>query len=432
MNGLTAYSQYHFNYPANNQNGVSESVYNSGSINMEQQGSKLKVTINNYELNKDGVFPKTRYKDITITNNIGYFGAYYFQVLVPYTDATEDNNSSYYLTVSNENFSATSIGNTTVSSQALVNDDAERFEFVRYPKGQFTDANWLKTNWNTGNSIGNGGLYTAYDQGDARAAIGQVFVAKTAVASNPHNSEYARVFSANSLLKFDGEAFEISEIDGKTWNIENDSELPVSKHNDGKMNFQMLYVAKKDGTNWSSDDEMKNAVESDLLFFTSLNALKASLGQNAKCIGVLWESISGTMGPDSDYALGLALRVTNKAQNGNVYQFISRHTLYYNELDRTTQTRSNPNATYPNANVNLKFGERYVKTEYDQNGDIKEGTHSGNYVYGQSLLIIQGQVTVEKTVADLSDGKAKVNYDLERNETVVTYKIFRRKYRKNI
>ena len=431
MNGLSSYSQYHINYPANNGNGVSDSVYNSGTIEMTQQGSKVKVTINNYELNVDGVFPKTRYKDVNITDNIGYFGAYYFQVLVPYTDATLDNNSSYYLTVSDNTstFSATSIGNTSVTNQALVNDDLERYEFVRYPREQFALANWLKTGWNVGLSYPNGDiLHTAYDQGDARAAVGQTFVVKTAVASNSANSLEATVYSANSLLKFDGEAFQISEIDGKEWNIENSCELLQSQE-PCEMDFHMLYVAKTDGTNWSSDEEMKSAKESDLLYYTSLDALKSALGQNAKCVGVLWESLSGTMGPNSGYGLGLALKVTDKAQKGNVYQFVSRHCLYYDELDRTNQTRTNPNATFPNPNVKLpKQAEiepvnYYTKSSYDENGDITSGSHSGGYSRGQSLLIISGEVTVEKTVADLSDGKSKENYDLGRNETEVTYKV---------
>ena len=425
MNRLTSYSQYNFKYPVNNGNGNSDSVQNSGKINMVQQGSKLHVTISDYEVNENGIFPKIRWENTPVTNNIGYFGAYYFQVLVPFTSANEEDSSSYYLSVSDENFKATSLGNTTVSKQAVDADDIEKFEFVRYLPGRFTDANWLKTGWNTGNSIGNGGLYTAYDQGDARATVGQTFAAITAVASNDNNSEDRTIYSANSLYKFDGEAFEISEIDGKVWNLEKDSELPVVNHNSGNMNFQMLYAAKKDGTNWRSDEEMKNAVEADLVYFKSLEELKASLGQNAKCVAVLWESISGTMGPGSDYALGLALKVTNKAQNGKVYQFTSVHSLYREarKLDRTTQTRTNPNAEFPKANITINYGSRYIKTAYDENGDIVSGTHSGNYVYGQSLLIITGQVSVEKTVADISDGKAKVNYDLGRNETVVTYNV---------
>ena len=425
MNGLASYSQYNFKYPVNNNNGNSDSVHNSGTINMVQQGNKLHVTINNYEVNPDGVFPKNRWENTPVTNNIGYFGAYYFQVLVPFTTANEEDSSSYYLTVADENFKATSLENTVITNQKLEDDDTEKFEFVRYLPGRFTDANWLKTGWNTGNSIGNGGLYTTYDQGDARATVGQTFVAITAVASNDNNSEDRTIYSANSLLKFDGEAFEISQIDGKVWNLEENSELPVMSHNSGNMNFQMLYAAKPDGTNWASDDEMKNAIETDLVYFKSLEELKANLGQNAKCIAVLWESISGTMGPGSDYALGLALKVTNKAQNGKVYQFTSVHSLYREarKLDRTTQTRTNPNAEFPKANITINYGARYIKTAYDENGDIVSGTHSGNYVYGQSLLIITGQVSVEKTVADISEGKAKVNYDLGRNETVVTYNV---------
>lgn len=32
------------------------------------------------------------------------------------------------------------------------------------------------------------------------------------------------------------------------------------------MKFKMLYAAKKDGSNWESDSEMKSTIEDDLLF----------------------------------------------------------------------------------------------------------------------------------------------------------------------
>lgn len=42
------------------------------------------------------------------------------------------------------------------------------------------------------------------------------------------------------------------------------------------MKFKMLYAAKKDGSNWESDSEMKSTIEDDLLFFKSEEDLKNS------------------------------------------------------------------------------------------------------------------------------------------------------------
>ena len=66
----------------------------------------------------------------------------------------------------------------------------------------------------------------------------------------------------------------------------------------------------------------------------------------------------------------------------------------------------------------------YVKTKYDDSGNIMTGTHSGGYAQGQSLLIVGGNVSILKEVNDKTDsGSTKVNYDLGRNEYEVEYKL---------
>ena len=81
------------------------------------------------------------------------------------------------------------------------------------------------------------------------------------------------------------------------------------------MQFKMLYAAKPDGTNWSSDEEMGQAEEEDLLFFDSMEQLKAQLGDNAICVGVLYESISGSFGYSSGCTLEVSVASEGKCKN---------------------------------------------------------------------------------------------------------------------
>lgn len=90
------------------------------------------------------------------------------------------------------------------------------------------------------------------------------------------------------------------------------------------------------------------------------------MGENAKCIGVLFESISGTATASSGFTLEVALEVTQQAQIGNVYQFVTSSKLYKKDkkLDRTTQTKENPTAQFPSPDVSINYN--YIKTSYDK------------------------------------------------------------------
>ena len=161
-----------------------------------------------------------------------------------------------------------------------------------------------------------------------------------------------------------------------------------------------------------------------MLYYESIDDLKAELGENAVCVGILFESVSGHCSFSSGCALQIALNVTQNAEIGKVYQFVSEANLYYkdNQLDRSVYTRLNRDVEIPKADVLLK--SNYIKSAYDENGNIIDGTHNGSYSYGQSLLIIGGKIQISNDVEDrVEDGSVKVNYDVGRNEYEVKYKL---------
>ena len=393
--------------------------YNSGTVNMEQDGDIIRTKLTGYEFN--GEFPdkyvyqeQDKISTIRYTENIGCFSVVYFQIFVPYTDESSEAGFNYYLTVEDKELEIYSISGTKMEEQIITTDDLSKVQNVIYGDGAYTEYHWLQDE-----ELNE--LYSHYNQGDSRAQIGQKIFNRLDITCGDNNEQKDDIYDINALMKFDGVAFNITNINGSSYVVTNKATDTLFTSD---MKFKMLYAAKKDGTNWISEEEMKDAEEEELLFFVNEEALKQQLGENAICIGVLFESISGICSASSGVRLQLALEVTENAQIGNVYQFISVSNLYKkdNKLNRSTQTRENPNAQFPNADVTMKWN--YIKTAYDENGNIISGTHNGGYKYGQSLLIVGGKLSVIHSVEDKSTtGNEKVNYDIGRNENTVTFGI---------
>ena len=397
--------------------GGTKACYDSGTISMSQNGAEISSVLSDYKFN--GEFP-TQYvgidpgsTTIKYTENIGCFSTAYFQILIPYTDESSEGGYNYYLTVEDINMEAYSSSGTKLENQTIKTDDSSRVQHAIFKNSSFGTYHWLENGWS------GSGLYSNYHQGDAKAEIGQKFVYEFDLTSNSNNDIKDEIYDANTLLKFDGNAFNITEIDGQTYYV---GQKSTNSFYSSTMKFKMLYAAKKDGTNWTSDSEMKNLTEEDLLFFKSEDLLKEQLGNSAVCVGVLFESIDGMAQAGAGYSVSIALEVTSSAKVGNVYQFLSDSRLYKinKKLDRTTQTRENPNAHFPEADISTNFN--YIKTAYDENGNIISGTHNGECQYGQSLLIVGGKLSVIHSVEDKTTaGSEKVNYDIGRNENAVTF-----------
>ncbi len=401
--------------------GGDRQCYDSGTISMNQNKNTINTSLTDYKFN--GEFP-VRFVGadpgstaINYADNIGCFSVVYFQVFVPFTEETSEGGYNYYLTVTDTNMKAYSSSGTKLSKQTIATDDSNRLQHVILNSGGYSTYHWLSSNF--GNYSGSTGLYSHYSQGDAKAEIGQKFIYRFDITCGANNDSKDDIYDVNALMKFDGQVLKPTQIDGMTNRTTGKSTNSFFTSN---MKFKMLYAAKKDGSNWESDSEMKSTIEDDLLFFKSEDDLKKQLGENAKCIGVLFESISGTATASSGFTLEVALEVTQQAQIGNVYQFVTSSKLYKKDkkLDRTTQTKENPTAQFPSPDVSINYN--YIKTSYDKNGNIMSGTHNGGHTYGQSLLIVGGKLSVIHSVEDKTTaGSDKVNYDIGRNENTVTF-----------
>lgn len=229
--------------------------YDSGSVVMEQDKNKIKVTINDYQFN--GEFPhygNSGKPGAKYGENVGCFSSIYFMIFVPYTEESSEEGYNYYLTVEDSNLQVVDEEEQVQEIvQMVTTDDTSRYQHRLALEGSYDRFHWLTSKF--GGYFGTDGLYTNYMQGDAKAEIKQQFIYNVELSTGSNNDLKDDIYDANLLMKFDGEAFNISEIDGKVW----DDDYQLINASNTKMEFNMIYAAKPDGTNWIDDAEMQAA-----------------------------------------------------------------------------------------------------------------------------------------------------------------------------
>ena len=383
------------------------SVYNSGNIEMVQNGSKLSVTISDYKF--DGTFPIWNYgygalgTSIIYKDNIGCFSVGYFQVFVPDNEESTIGDRNYYLTLSDNNFSATSISGVTTNTQMVQSDDATTLQHVIYNPGTYSHT--LTLNKINGSVLGT----LANNRGDGYASLGQELDIMVKFGMGVTND--FDLYSATKFIKFDGNAVEPIYYS-------NGNRYRKSAFN-GDMEFKVYYVTKPDGKNWIDYTEMKNANVEDMNVYDNIS----DIPDGYICIGIFLESTTGALSRTTgdNNCVYVPVKVKDIAQIGQTYPFIERSKYYKDYLDRSVYNVHNKDAVYPKATWD-SGNQDYIKTEYDENGKIISGTHSGGTARGNTLLIIAADLSVQKEAID-ENGDTKVNYDISKNEYDVTYKI---------
>ena len=402
-----SYNRYHNGMPLGIINKERRySVYNSGNYEITQNNEKLSVTIKNYEF--DGTFPIWNYgygalgTSIVYPQNIGCFSVGYFEIFVPDNESSTIEDRNYYLTLNDYNFSATSISGINTTNQSVTSDDASTINHVIYKKGTYSQTLLI-------NKYSGGSLESRSGVGDAYVSLGQNFNLSLKFVMGVTND--FDLYSATKFVKFDGSAFEpILTSGGKEY---------FKSAFVGNMEFNVWYVTKKDGTNWIDKTEMTNANIEDMLLYDTID----DIPDEYICVGEYIESTTGVLSKLSgdNNCVNISLKVKNDANIGETYGFIQRTKVWKDYLDREVYTITNKDIEFPTPLWD--FGNRnYIKTEYDENGKIISGTHSGGSLYGNTVLVIGANLGVEKISVD-EYGNEKVNYDISKNEYDITYKL---------
>ncbi|MEF2834956.1 MAG: SdrD B-like domain-containing protein, partial [Clostridia bacterium] len=388
------------------------STYNSGNINIRQDNNKLKVTINGYGFN--GIFPhydsawngavteKNRHK--IYTDNIGTFSVGYMQIFVPDNDASTIRDRNYYLTVSDNNMNVTTSSDEKITTQMKNSDDNLRIQHVLYKPGSYSQ--YLQV-YDQNGVVGS--VESNHGSGDGRSAIGSTCSIYAKFANSLTN--YEDIYTANKFIKFDGEGYEpVYYSDGSKYRLVNMN---------GNPKFRVWYATKKDGTNWKNQSEMNNGNIEDMDIYDNIE----DIPENKICIGVYIETIDGYISrfTGDNNTIMIQLKIRETATIGKTYGMTQRTQVWTDKLDRDKYSVLHPENEYPTPTWDSGNLD-YIKTEYNENGEMISGTHSGGFQWGNTVLVVGANLHGNIEAIDENETE-KENYDLGKNENVVTYSV---------
>ena len=406
MHTGNGYFLYNLQVPLGKFREAEYSTYNSGNIKITQEGSSLKVVVSDYKLN--GTFPyyESSYSGNThrskiYTENIGTFSVGYMQIFVPDTEASTIENRNYYLTVSDSNMRVTSITNQILTSQMSTSDDTSRISHVIYSPGTYSHITYFyDTNFKL--------LSTTTSTGDSKETIGNIVMALSKFDISLYSDN--DIYTANKFYKFDGECFEPIYYNNARY---------IKRNMGGNAQFRVWYVTKKDGKNWTSQTELNNANIEDMDIYDNIE----DIPENKICVGVYVESIDGYISKytGDNNGLVIPLKIKETATIGSTYSINVRTQVWTYQLDRNIYSIVHPENKYPTPTWD-SGNLQYIKTEYDENGEIISGTHNGGARWGNTLLAIGANLHGEIKAINGSN-EEKVNYDLGKNESIVTYSV---------
>ena len=384
---------------------IGDSIYDSGSFSCTQDGHTLHIVNSGYQF--DGVFPvrDAEYDGLPIDydSNEGCFSAGYFQIFVPFTEDTNVEGHTYGISIVDRNFEAVSVSGIEVTEQRRESDDSIYVDFYQRKEGSFWTNVTIRDNKKEY-------VHSDYDKGDGYGFKTQKLWLTSRIDSSSNNDSDLEIKTIENMLKFDDECFEpINDINGETWFVDGTASLE----------YKLYYAAKPDGTGWNSDDEMEAATREDLVYYESLEELKAD---NKVCVGFLAESQRGTMYTDERSTIYFPVKVKNSSSIGSVYQVVNYYELYTNTLDRTVYYATNEDEIYPEPDYNSGTHD-YIKTAYDENGVQVGGTHNRSAEIGNSLLVIEADTDINIQTNQYENNIPKINYDYGKNEYRVDYKL---------
>ena len=395
--------------------GKNYSTYNSGNINISQNKNKLNVSIKDYDFNGQFGRYEANYngaadsgRDKVFGENVGAFSIGYMQIFVPDNDESTISDRKYYLTVADNNFNITSSTGDTITTQVNTSDDDISIEHILHRNGTYTQQIIL-TDTNYQN------LESYFDEGDGKATVGQEIVIQSKFITMNNGDD--DIYTANRFIKFDGDAFQPMLFhDGSKYKFVASSVIK------GDPKFNIWYVTKSDGKNWTSQTEMNNAniEDENLEIYENIEDIPS----DKICIGIYAELFDGYINRaigTSGRHLTLKFKIKDTAVIGQTYAMTQNTELWIEKLDRNEYTITNPDCVYPKPDYSVK-NRQYVKTEYDEKGNIIEGTPYVGFAWGQTVLVVGANLHGDISTVDES-GTEKTAYDLGKNENIATFKV---------
>ncbi len=281
-------------YELRNGSGVMGSNNREFDVDEGTQIGTAHVKIEDYEV---GRFPTKTAKKDDIPNSLGYLSLFTFEVVVPgYPGHT------YQMELWDDSMDVTSFSGVEHKDGTLVNTDTDGVLTTTKDTSQiYTDDD----RWATGYDIPSVGVDGTKDNQVERAEYGNIqwtlLGENIRFTSNYENrSTNIQAFQGQTIVnlsKFDGSLYQptgrcmircndtgVGLVDyqfDSAGNLINQPDWSKSKKQVDYVKF--YWAAKPDGSNWSSYDEMEKASIADLVYYESLDAVKAA---GAVCLGV--------------------------------------------------------------------------------------------------------------------------------------------------
>ncbi|MDR3295561.1 MAG: hypothetical protein LBT26_07015, partial [Clostridiales Family XIII bacterium] len=430
-------SQWYGGIPWNSGGPDANSTYcaNGGGWSMVQDGAVIHVTVDAYEFLRNGAYQwPLRYpsqgSDSTpyygSDKGTGCFSTAYFQVLFPFPADVTDT-MALYLTVSDTNLEAATLSTSKAPvTQQRTSDDLSRVGVLLNPPGDYQKWNYFTQKNNTANPSYNNLSSTQNGRmaGDAWAPWGDEIRIYSCFTIGVSTTIAQYPYAVNFFQKFDADAFQPVLTSAET-----PSHVFRTNANN-TLQYHLLYASKLDGTNWASDLEMSDTHENDptLKYYTSMAALVADeTGLDGsitvrKCVAVLAEGRNGYSGLGSTY-IGFNVNILDTAEMGSVYQ-TTNDLRFWKQTNGSLMTFDDTRYNADGAmltkletwdvRMQQTASSPYIKTVYDDFGQITSGTHAPTGdVSGGSLLIVGGKVTISKSVDQRqATSTPKVNYNV--------------------
>ena len=353
---------------------------------------------------------------------------------------------TFNLTISDGNLNITTVSGQSTQNQEITTDDQLVLPFELEKPGDI-DHSVTYQKYDVvsyGSSLTDGSYEDGKDWIVARGQLGIQVMLKHNTAEGMNTGT-----AYDNLVKFDDTFFVIEGI------------LPGSNAGLENMTQTFLYGAIPDGNGWNHagrnpgdtgyDTEMINTTADGLIFFTSLDKLKAA---GYTCVAVLWEA-RGIASPQSTNCyFSLQGHVADTAQNNCVYMVthsaqawnkanVQNNVAEYFGVEATTltdeqytqymqtvfQTRAGGTQLsytedYPNAfwvnNAQTDSGlSSYIKSEYNDNG-YSRGTAGTSH--GDSCLVVPYATRItKKTMQTNSNSAEKLSYDMDANQRIADF-----------
>ena len=343
----------------------------------------------------------------------GVFSVYQYDITLLYDTNTllaKYGDGSIGIQCKLKEISTTSLSGSKDRSNVITEDDIASSSAPMHGPGSYTHMmNYASAQYGEYYSVQ--GVAGKRNSADDVGVIGQKFLIIS--RNSLRDSETDFHVGDDRLVKFDASAF-----------------TPVETSRS-----DMVFAAKKDGTDWISDEEKSNAKIEDLIYYKSYDEL---LTDGKKCVGILfsWRKYNADQWSNG-WISGLQIRmqINNDPSLIKTVHSIETYTrVYVTDLTKNS-TPSLPIKTWRQAiesgltqpdlpdyvSTHICRNGTYVKASYDTYTDSISDWGTNDWLIGDSMYIEGYTASITKSTAQTVNGKAKTVYNLDNGEKIVDY-----------